>query len=271
MLGTATTRLLVSAAVLVGSAASSQAATVAVEAPDGCVDPATLNQEVADLVGRPLADSPDTDFRLAIAPGRPGRWHLKLEATHGGGSEPAHVRELDAASCAELADAAAVAIAVSVRALTDLATPAAAPHVAPLPTGAGATIQLSATPPPPRWRPGVTLSLAIDSGELPQTGVGVMGGATLGRRLIRLALTVGWLPPREAVIDNGGGRFQLVFAAADGCFAPAWGNWTVLACAGAEVGAYEATGQGVARPTTQTTLWRAGRARLGTAVSLTDT
>ncbi len=271
MLGTNRTRVAFSALILVGCAASARAATLAVDAPDGCLDLATLNQEVADLVGRPLADSPDTDFRLTIAPGRGGRWHLKLEATHRDGTDPTRVRELDAAKCAELADAAAVAIAVSVRALAETGAPPATAGgsvVAPgPPPTAVPTIAVAPSAPPPRWRPSLTLSVAGDSGELPGTGPGVMAGAMLGRRLVRLALTVGWLPARE----NAGGRFQLMFAAGDGCFAPAWGRWTVLACGGAEVGAYGATGQGVARPNPQTTLWRAGRARLGTAVGLTDT
>ncbi len=63
-----------------------------------------------------------------------------------------------------------------------------------------------------------------------------------------------------------GGQFQLVFAAADACLAPVWGAWTVLGCIGGELGAYRATGLGVALPESQTTLWRAGRARIGTAV-----
>ncbi|HVT07466.1 MAG TPA: hypothetical protein VHO67_08405 [Polyangia bacterium] len=261
-------------AVLLAAAGTARAGTLTVDAPDGCVDLATLNQEVADLVGRPLADSPDTDFHLTIAPGHAGRWHLRLEATHGAG--PAQVRELDAAKCAELADAAAVAIAVSVRALTEAeapqTTPARRPDITPDPAAtAPPMIQLAPDPPRPRWRPGLTVSVAGDSGDLPGTGPGVMGGAMLGRRLVRLALTVGWFPARDAAaVSGGGGRFQLVFAAGDGCFAPAWGKWTLLACGGVEVGAYGATGQDVARPSTRTTLWRAGRARLGAAFSLTD-
>ena len=86
---------------------------------------------------------------------------------------------------------------------------------------------------------------------------------------IRLALTVGWFPAREVVTRQG--HFQLVYAAGDGCFAPVWRNWTLLACAGAELGAYGATGENVARPSSETTLWRAGRARLGTTVAVTET
>ncbi|MES1208407.1 MAG: hypothetical protein ABUS79_20915 [Pseudomonadota bacterium] len=269
-------RLLVCTLVALAWVGSARAASLSVDAPEGCLDPATLNQEIADLIGRPLADSPDADFRLTIAPGRAGRWHLRLEASHSqaGGPDAPRARELDAATCAELADAAAVAIAVSVRALAGAAEPAPrAPSVPPAagPLPAAAAIEVAPAPPRPRWRPGLTLALAADSGELPHTGLGVMGGAEMGRRWFRLALTIGWFPARDAAVPEGGGQFQLVFAAVDACVvAPAWRGWTVLACAGGELGAYGATGQSVARPNAQTTLWRAGRGRLGTSLALTD-
>ncbi|HVY39803.1 MAG TPA: hypothetical protein VHM31_17820 [Polyangia bacterium] len=283
-MGTAKMRLIVVATVatLAASAKPSRAASLTVDAPDGCIEQATLDQEIADLVGRPLAESPDADFRVTIAPARAGRWHLKLETigspTPGSQTRAGAVRELDGAKCAELAEAAAVAIAVSVRALADRPPPAPrapAPDAAVQTAGPAPTIAVVAAPREPPWRPGLTLSVAGDTGELPGTGLGVMGGAIVGRGRLRLALTVGWFPARDAAAvqnggGNGGGRFQLVFAGGDACFAPARGRWTVLACGGVEVGAYRAAGQDVARPTSRTTLWLAGRGRLGVAVGLND-
>ena len=268
------TRLLVYAALLAWAGAA-RAATLRLDAPDGCVDQATLEQEVADLVGRPLAQVPEADFRLAIAQQPSGRWHLKLEATERG-AEPgaAHVRELDASSCSELGEAAAVAMAVSIRAFAET-RPRPAPEPAPpVPVVASASV----APPPmavpasndrPRWRPALTLALTADSGDLPHTGPGVMAGAVVRRPAVRAAVTLGWMPSRDINLTSGpGGQFQLALVAADGCFAPAWGAWTILGCLGGELGAYWATGLDVKRPESQTTFWRASRAGLGAALAL---
>ena len=72
MVPTASRLLPLATAVLLAAAGAARAATLTVDAPDGCVDAQTLNQEVADLVGRSLADVPDADFHLTIAPGTGG-------------------------------------------------------------------------------------------------------------------------------------------------------------------------------------------------------
>ena len=123
--------------ILLAAAGIARAGQLTVRAPDGCVDAESLNQEVADLVGRPLADIPDVDFELAIAPHPPDRWHLTLLARQrrpDASDTPPHVRELDAKTCPELAEAAAVAIAVSIRAFVDAAgAPRREPAVPPVP------------------------------------------------------------------------------------------------------------------------------------------
>lgn len=269
------TRLLLVAAALGACAGSARAATLALDAPDGCVDLATLEQDVADLVGRPLAQVPEADFRLTIAQPSTGRWHLKLEATeHGTPSEAAHVRELDAASCSELGEAAAVAIAVSIRAFAETGPPPTSEPTRPVPVAVAApppAVTVAASRDRPRWRPALTLALAADAGDLPQTGLGVMAGAAVRRRALRLAATLAWMPSRDSVPTAGrGGRFQLAAGAADACFAPGRGSWTVLGCLGGELGAYWATGLEVQRPESRTTFWRAGRASLGAALALSS-
>jgi hypothetical protein len=262
---------LLAAAVLLANVRPARGAAIDVSAPDGCVDPATLNQEVADLIGRPLAEVPDADFHLVIQAAAGGRWRLRLEAIdrRAGAPESRHVRELAGDRCADLAEAAAVAIAVSVRAFAE-AHPAPAPPPGPAPARAPA-LATRAPPPaaaPAAWRPALTFLLAGDSGELPDTGVGVMAGAFAQRAWARVAATIGWLPSRDKLVENGGGSFQLAFAAADGCVAPSWGAWTLLGCLGGELGAYRASGLNVARPESRTALWRAGRASLGAVIPL---
>jgi hypothetical protein len=260
------------AAALCASAGAGHAATLAVDAPDGCVDPATLEQEVADLVGRPLAQVPDAAFRLTIGPQAGGRWHLKLEATDGAA---AHLRELDAATCSELGEAAAVAIAVSIRAFAEIAAAPkpAAPHPAPVAARSGAPpVTNLPVSDRPRWRPGLTFGLAADTGDLPDTGLGVMAGAAVRRRALRLAAALGWMPPRDTFVPGGpGGRFQLALGAVDACFAPSWGSWTVMGCLGGELGAYRAIGLEVGRPESRTTLWRAARGGLGAGLAVSST
>jgi hypothetical protein len=265
------TRLLLTATAVCLGAGSLHAATLAVDAPEGCVDVATLEQEVADLVGRPLAQVPETDFRLTIRQQPGGRWHLQLQASERAAApEGAHVRELEAASCSELGEAAAVAIAVSIRALgeTSAGPKREAPRPAP-PRSISPPLTNAAPAERSRWRPGLTFGLAADTGDLPDIGVGVMAGATLRRRAIRLAATLGWIPSRDKLVPGApGGQFQLAVGTLDACFVPSWGSWSVMGCLGGELGAYRATGLEVARPETRTTFWRAPRGGLGAALAL---
>jgi hypothetical protein len=269
-------RGIVSAIILLAAAGSTRASELTVRAPDGCVDAESLKQEVADLVGRPLAEIPDVDFELAIAPRPPAGWHLKLLAHQRPASAAdasPRVRELDARSCPELAEAAAVAIAVSIRAFADAAVASrreAGTSVAP-PSPAPTLIvnaqQPAAVQPSGAWQPAVHAALGGDIGELPGAGLGVFAGAALSRRWARLDGTIGWLPSRETAPPLAG-RFQLAFGAVDACFAPTWRNRALRACGGAELGAYWAAGVAVRRPGSATTLWRAGRASVGALIGL---
>ena len=92
----------------------------------------------SDLIGRPLAEVADVDFRVRIAETSPGKWRLHLETIDGKGSagRAAAVRgsrEIDGATCAELAEAASVAIAVSVRSMEAAGSAPVPPAPAPGP------------------------------------------------------------------------------------------------------------------------------------------
>ena len=214
------------------------------------------------------------DFELAIAPRPAGGWHLRLLARQRPARRVAdaspRLRELDAKSCPELAEAAAVAIAVSIRAFADAAVASrreadtAVPPSSPAPAP-GVTVQAPPPAQPARaWQPAIHAALAGDIGELPGAGLGVFGGAALSRRWVRLDGTMGWLPSRE----TGNGQFQLASGAVDVCFVPTWRDGALRACGGAELGAYWAAGVGVPRPDSTTTLWRAGRASVGALIGL---
>lgn len=254
---------------------AAEAATLTVDAPEGCVDPSTLEQEVAALIGHSLAEVPEVDFRLAIARATSGKehWHSRLEAkerdARGRETPAVYVRELDAGSCDELAEAAAVAIAVSVRALAREGAPPPSRSSVAVTAKAGAAPLATVAPAPAPWRSLATFAVVGDAGELPGAGLGLRVGASLTRAALRGAFTLGWIPPRDSLTAAGsGGQFQLAFAALDGCFAAERLPGTFLVCAGAELGAYQAEGIGVTSSFSRTTLWRAARTALGATFHL---
>src|SRR3954468_17709133 len=155
--------------------ASARGAELFVDAPESCVDPLALADEVSDLVGKPLAGIAEVDFRVQIVETPPRRWRLRLETLEqrvpGGGATGAvrGTREIEGATCAELAEAASVAIAVSVRSMAGAPEPARpappAPSAAMQPDGPSAPIgtpkslsrSIDMTP---VWRPAIALVLA---------------------------------------------------------------------------------------------------------------
>jgi hypothetical protein len=259
------------------SAAPVGAAQLAVDAPPSCVDPTTLAQEVADLIGRPLAEIPDVDFRVRIAETSPNKWRLHLETVGQGSTARAAAvsgaREIEGASCPELAEAASVAIAVSVRSME---AAKAAPEPAPVatrpspdpPTAMPAAAVVAAAPTTPSWRPSATLAAAIDVGALPGTGTGLELEGDLQRGSLRLALLATWFAGQDVVgRDDKGGTFELALGGALACYAPRWGRWTPLACGGGELGRLAGTGL-VARPETAAVFWRAVRVEAGATAAL---
>src|SRR5579871_6668048 len=203
---------LVAAAGLAAAGSTARAAELLVDAPADCADPAALAEEVGTLIGRPLAEVPDVDFRLRIAEGPSGKWRLRLDMVEhraAGDSAPAvrGTRELEGTSCAELARAAAVAVSVSVRAL-QAEPPAEAPPVvaqprtpAPTPEPVRAVPTAVAAPPPPAhpWRPSVALALAVDTGALPSASPGIELEGDLQRGPLRLTLLGTWFASQDMV------------------------------------------------------------------------
>jgi hypothetical protein len=234
----------------------------------------TLAQEVADLIGRPLAEVPDVDFRLSIQPAGNGRWRSSLEAIEHrpGVPEARHVRALEAKSCADLGEAAAVAMSVSIRAVGEAAAPPTGSRAAPATPDATIVGTGPAPVAPPATHGLAAAALAADAGELPGVGLGLTASFGIARGAARLNVFGGWLPPRDHINpkDGTGGSFQLAFGGAEGCFAPSWGSWTALGCVGGELGVQSGSGVGVTIPGSGTALWRAARLTLGFVFRLAD-
>jgi hypothetical protein len=264
------------ATALTVAAGWANAATLVLDAPEACVDQTTLAQDVADLVGRPLGEVPDVDFRLTIRPAeKNGRWHSTLEAVEHrpGAPEARHLRELEASSCADLAEAAAVAMSVSIRAVAGNPPPlSAAPPAAPASPPVETLARPAPLPPRPPWGGTAAASLGADAGELPGVGLALSVSVGVTRGAARLNAIGGWLPPRDSLRpDRTGGTFQLAFGGVEACFAPPRAGWTALGCIGGELGIQHGAGTGVPTPESGSALWRAARASLGIVVHTTDT
>jgi hypothetical protein len=265
------------------SASMAEAAQLSVDAPESCLDPSTLADEVGDLIGQPLGSVADVDFRIRIAETSKRRWRLRLEMVdhRPDGDGPSAIRgsrEIEGATCAELAEAAPVAIAGAVRSISpETAAPApgrpAAAQVTPPPIAGEPASLARPGRPTPAWRPAVALALATDTGALPKTGLGVDLEGDFQRGSLRLIALATWFGSQDAIgAGDAGGTFQLALGGLLACYAPRWGRWTPLACGGLELGRLAGTGAGlgVAQPETGAALWRAARADLGVTAALGD-
>ena len=271
---------------------AARSAELSVRAPPQCVEASAIAEQASDLLGRPLASIPGVDFEIEIASLPKHGWHLQLDLIDrrdagDGKPAPRRTRELSAQSCTELADAAAVAIAMSVRSLEDARGAAtstsratATTEKAPLPIAAsptpGAPAAVAATAPSPdeqSTRPAIAVALVGDAGALPHAGLGLELGGSLQRSRLRLMALATLFGSQQAQVPNAtpgeGGDFRLVLGAALACFAPRLGRSTLLGCGGFELGRLsgEGEGQGV-RPSLGTATWAAARAEVGLAVGL---
>ena len=262
------------AALLVAGAAGGQAraAALMVEAPASCVDPSELSDQVADLAGKSIADVPDVDFRIQVAGTAHQRWRLRLQtldrAAPGAAEVVRGTRELEAASCPDLVEAAALAIAVSLRSVDEKRAPPILVRNEGTNIPAPALAMSPAPPLPARssWRAGAGLGVVVETGVLPHAAQGIEVGGSLRHGALGLALRGTWFGAQDTVGSSAsGGSFQLAAGAALACFVPERGRWVPSACAGLELGRLTGAGLNVARPHSGAVLWSAGHAEAGVA------
>jgi len=107
-----------SMALAIGVAGVSHAAEVRLVATENCVEVGAIIDEVEGVIGRPLATVMGARFDVEITRVGPRRWRLQLrtmDTAAAGDTEARATRELEGATCDEVASAAAVAIAVSIQ------------------------------------------------------------------------------------------------------------------------------------------------------------
>jgi hypothetical protein len=239
-----------------------RAADIRVHASRDCADRAEIAEQVDALLGRPVASVEGLDFDVDIAEGARHRWRLRL-ATIGRADGAKRWREIDGSGCAQLADAAAVAIAMSIQS-SGAAGPAAESAPARAPEPPQVVAEPTPAESPPALQVPVTVAALADAGALPHTGFGLGLGAGLGRGPWLIVGQGAFLfSPEARAADSGGGRFRLIIGAILACLDHRFAQVGILGCAGAEAGVIQAEGIGINRPRSRNVGWGAALLELG--------
>lgn len=200
------------------SLAAAQTVALVWEAPPGCPDR-------ADVLARMPAAPRPIDVRARSARGANGRWSLHLELDGG-------VRDLEADTCAELADAAVLLVALAL----DGAAPAPPPARIP-------------SAPRERLRVGARILGGVDLGTMPAAAFTASLGLTLRHARLFGELSLAWVTSQRAVSNDGvGGAFDAGRVSLRGCGVPLAGRVELRGCAGFDVGWISGVGVGVAAP-----------------------
>lgn len=209
---------------LAGAEELSRATVIEWRAPAECPSQVWLEGEVQRLSGTRLdASGSSIAIQARVTRPRDRRWHVALSTTEDGQSG---VRELDAATCEELARSTALLIGLLLRPTAE--TPEPAPEPAPEPVPAAArTVEVA--PPSAHSKRAPTFHangfagpvLAAQIGILP--GLSPSFGVTLGSRLgvSRLGLSALYSPPSRGQAKESPaaqGQFQLLSLGGSLCF-----------------------------------------------------
>jgi hypothetical protein len=238
-------------------------------------------EQAQSLSGRSLDAAMGFSFEIRVEPAG-AAWELVLVTRT---SEDAEKRErrLRGASCSEVSDAAAVAIAMtlggrdeptdSVAAST--AVPDETAPVEPNPPQTPRTPPVESRPRTPAAGDGqglegvAALHALVDSGTLPSVAFGFDVGFGVRWRKLGAIVEGGYLFPNHVELDGGrGGSFELRYGALLVCFMQPFGPVAGSGCTGYEVGSLSGEGEGVAAPRLESALWQAVRLELGLGVPL---
>jgi hypothetical protein len=223
-----------------------------------------------------------------------GKWHLTLELTDKSTAAPTtpQRRAFDSKSCENIAETAAVALALALgerlnHAANDGApndnppdsnadsenAPKAASHPAEASIASAAPPKTKSIPTKPTpstnwwWR--AQLQGVLDIGTLPSVSPGASAGAMLGYRSLGLRASGLVLPERQSSASGPGGDFRLIAGTLAVCGLTRDGRNFSL-CAGAEVGQLSAEGTNVTRKQRGTSLWVAPSLDAAWALRLSD-
>lgn len=244
------------AAVMLASAPAH--ADVSWDAPDGCPDADAVRAQVAQQLGREPADG-DLDVELRVA--RDGdRW--RLDMTAGGGE-----RTLEAATCDELAQSAALIVAMTIEAAESDAVDVASLGDLERPPAPVLTrrreIDISdreASPPPP-WKLRGRVFAVGDLGTMPEPAIGAGGAIELALGAWGIEVTAARMAPqRETVpgMPDNGAEMSLTTIATRLCYTAVRRRFASSGCVGGEVEIVGAEGFGFDDPIGRTTTFGGG-------------
>jgi hypothetical protein len=236
-----------------------------------CRREAEVREQIESMTQRPLASVQSADFELEPLPLESGAFRLQLTSVNRttGARE---TRVMQGASCAEVTDAAAVAIALAVGSEPDQSPMAA--HQEPVPATntppsvivprADAPLTDVKAPPPARWLVGV--GATFDSAVTPRPVPGAALLVGIRWRALRAELEAGaFVPSSTRDAQAKGGKFQLLYVAPRASAAARLGRSILGLGLAYELGSLEAEGEGVERPYSRSTLWHAIRPEVGFA------
>ena len=247
-------------------------------APSGCPGEDEVGARLARLIP-PETAAPDWQVRAVVTRGVDRRFALRLTFESAGRS---HERALDAASCTELADAAAVIVALGVNPSAPVpAAPPQDPARVPSPPPATQRLPADIAPTTSVPRPAEDSMVHALSERTRRLGVSVLGGASVGvlpspsfgasaavawmSGRLRVELQGAWFPPAPVAVPSQGvgGSFELLVAGASACGSLLRaGPLFVGPCAGVEGGLLTARGPGTAvgQPLDSSAAWAALKA-----------
>jgi hypothetical protein len=256
-------------------APTASAAELSWAAPPECARALDVRDQVERLLGRDLASVEGMDFSVAVrAEGEPQRWSLELRSRT---ASEQGARDFSGASCEELVDAVAIAIAMAVEGRDEAEAENAHPEVE---TETAAPEAVSEAPAPEMQAPApvdralepvrpqvfdvlLALGVAADAGALPGPSAGAELEASLGFGGFRLTALAALYAERSATIEGDrGGDFSLALAGLLGCVRRGPREWQLLGCGGAELGWLSGEGA-VTRAKLGGQLWSALRAEVG--------
>ncbi len=233
------------------------------EAPAGCPDAAFVAARVEAILRGP-PEAPVAVVARGTVERAGAAYHLALTLRTGDLEE---TRAIDAASCAALAEAAAVVVALAIDPSRDEASPAPAP--APAPTPAPAPV---AAPPPRTARPkpkrspsspspvsrlALGVGGALGLGSLPEASGAVLVSGTLRHDRVRVGLLGSVTMPVSATFDRTAGAtfHQLEVGAFGSYLVPIGARVSVGPAANLELSHVRVRGFGIRAPKLTTTFW----------------
>ncbi|MBX3207130.1 MAG: hypothetical protein KF764_18935 [Labilithrix sp.] len=233
------------------------------DAPAGCPDAAFVTARVEAILRGPPA-APVAVVARGTVERAGAAYHLALTLRTGDLEE---TRAFDAATCAALAEAAAVVVALAIDPSRDDAStertpppePTPAPEAPPPPPAARPKRNRSPTsprPPAPISRVALGLGGALGLGALPEASGAVLVSGTLRLERVRVGLLGSVTMPVSATFDrSAGATFHQLEAGAFGSYLVPIGPVAIGPAANLELSHVRVRGFGIREPKLSTTFW----------------